>query len=201
METYIVYDREYTLQGVYALGRVPSAPITRLVTAYLASEGLSADVFAKVAGTNHKSIKGDNIPDTYEFDTADRLITRSWGPFMWQAPELIGHYNGVNLTGVSGDERVASGKCKNGHSRPEHGFIAKNGAVRCRICVQASAARFKAGKKSAAWNERRNSRRRVVVRQRSLTCKNGHERTPENVHVRNNGRRECLLCMRARGAS
>lgn len=34
--------------------------------------------------------------------------------------------------------------------------------------------------------------------QRVMQCRHGHPRTPENTHVRSNGRTECLVCLRER---
>lgn len=117
------------------------------------------------------------------FPVADRIVCGMGGGVMWWRSEMPEHYYGVSLSwgfcecpGCTNFFQRVTTKTR------EKLYCSKE----CRM---------------SARHQRIGRTTRPVKRHRgdmaeATKCRNGHDRTPDNIFVRKNGKRECLTCKR-----
>lgn len=121
----------------------------------------------------------DGALRSLDFDTADKLLCGAGMFDVWRT-DLLDYYLRVDLTW----KKCECPGCENWFKpHPQSGR---------KYCSKSCS--------DSAWNQAHGRTHRTVkaLRKRSSKkCRNGHERTPENTRVRENGKKECLICARA----
>lgn len=149
--------------------------------------GVSREVVERLAYDNCRN-------DALLFDVADRLMCAMNLPhYWWEVPELAEVYYSdeafvVTAGHFSAPERVcARVGCSNE-------VVGRKDKIYCGESCAAMASAVRLGKRprksESAFRSRDGKGGHV--------CRNGHERTPENTRVTEDGRRECRECVRER---